>query len=112
MYYDERTETIAETPVKLEPWQQRLLDAANIIRKRGWCQGHYQGHNESVCIVGAIHIASSGSIHKSCLDRINEVVISKLTARLDGRSPIAWNDKQGRTKDEVLDLLESVAKGE
>ncbi len=103
MLYDPKWEV--ETPVTVEPWRNLLLDAAEIIRLGGWCQGEFIAFTGAVCMAGAISEAAregmyDGDVYETAYNRISRSV----------RSPIDWNDTPGRTKDEVVDLLEKVAK--
>lgn len=78
--------------------QRKLREAAaQILEKRGWCQGEYQDSFGRCCLQGAL-----------------------LKARKDRglfRTPIPfyepkavlWNDTPGRTKEEVIALLRSDA---
>lgn len=55
MLYDKKWD--AKVPVEapaLEPWREVLLDAAEIIRERGWCQHKSENRQGQVCILGAI----------------------------------------------------------
>ena len=90
--------------VVLEPWRQALLDAANIIRERGWCQRTVETKDGRVCIMGAFrHL--HGHIPHNILDVAKDTFASHLGM------PIAlWNDKRTTTKELVLQTLEAVAR--
>ena len=82
--------------------QKDLERAANLIRERGWVQGCYTTDDGAMCASTAIYLATgSTSIHTAL-----QSVQRKLLARGWQRGLIAWNDVDGRTKDEVLALLE------
>ena len=67
--------------------------AAQLIEKRGWCQHRYFGDNGELCIVGALD--SVGAPENVCTQIMNELNC--------GIS--SWNDRAGRTVDEVLAAL-------
>lgn len=94
--------------------------AASVIGFRGWNQGsYYDAHayaagtpidDCAVCLVGAVNVAVKGAPDDSVgaqpfIDFLGEV--------LEGRvgHPVVsfWNDDDGRTVDEVLELLEVAA---
>ena len=56
MLYDKKWDKPVEAPVQLEPWRQAWLDAAEVIRKRGWCVDNFQSHGR-VCMLGALSVA-------------------------------------------------------
>lgn len=110
MLYDK--ERWEPKPQKLEPWQQCLLDAANRIRKKGWCQGMGVNRWGEMCALGAI-----GSIDASTTAR---TMAARMLVRYLNAPPYvgypsvhipAWNDASGRTKEEVIAALEGAAKG-
>lgn len=104
MLYDKKWDKEVEAPVTLEPWQQALLDAANIIRKRGWCQGHESYHGR-VCLLGALAVAvgnkPSNWHHPTHYLARRQLELHCFT--------IQWNDSPGRKKAEVINALESTA---
>jgi len=85
----------------LELWRQRLLGAAQILRTSGWCQKHYYV-GETSCLVGAIR--------RSCQTAIGAQEPLNMVKDFLGYSPVVWNDMSGRTKEQVINLLETVAK--
>lgn len=101
MYYDKRTEiepvvSPAKPAPYPEPWQQSLLEAAQYIRKYGWCQLENQTEQGGVCLVVSMQITDPAQW------RIGYEIIR---AALN-RSPVAWNDTKSRTKEEVIAVLE------
>jgi hypothetical protein len=86
-----------------------LTDAADLIERSGWTQHAYESHG-CYCLYGAIHTAAKldrYAIDESKSDPLNEAW-AILSERVDD-NPIAWNDRNGRTKEEVLDLLRTTA---
>jgi len=81
--------------------QKDLERAANLIRERGWVQGQYTTDDGAVCISMAIYLAIGPEVD-AALRRVQD----GLLARGWQRGLIAWNDVDGRTVDEVLELLE------
>jgi hypothetical protein len=90
--------------------------AARAALARVWIQGQ-QAHDAngkfcdstddravSYCIVGAIERGRSelGESYSPCTD-----IIRRLWRRTH-ESPVSWNDKPGRTKEEVLALFDAV----
>lgn len=102
MLYDKRWE--------LDEIGKALLDAAEALRRDGWCQGYlhdpYGGH----CLLGAIDIARRRVViaDPGLLLRMME----RLSAHLPpGDRIMRWNDAPGRTVEEVISVLERAAYG-
>ena len=112
MLYDDRFETIVAparpiTP-PLEPWQQTLLETAQVIRTRGWCKGALTNHKTgAVCIMGALVVVLTGHPYGS---------ISHYDSALDAlyRHHITpkWNDMRAGSASTVITAIEKVAFGE
>ena len=81
---------------------EALQRAANLIRERGWVQGCYKTDDGAMCISMAIYLAAEPEGVDAALRRVQD----GLLARGWQCGLIAWNDVDGRTKDEVLALLE------
>lgn len=97
-----------------------LLRAADILDERGWTQGDFVAADGCVCALGAVHLASNeiagipcratfatGDLYEQALDRIYAIV-----GGLGSGGIAVWNDEDGRTKDEVQDMLRRAAGGE
>lgn len=90
---------------------QILARSARLIREQGWIQGFFGGPGlGGYCLFGAWQIAAEE------LDSSPEamrIVDEALDARCDRhvrpghRSHVDWNDEPGRTKEEVLALIEA-----
>lgn len=108
-----------------------LDDAADVIEKHGWNQGHLiSDDGTSVCAMGALDYVTDGISLRDgkfiCIPSINmsssydallaNAAVNALCIQLkreceDGIDGIAtWNDTPGRTKQEVLDMLRKTAK--
>jgi hypothetical protein len=107
-----------------EPTPQQLLTrAAEILDERGWFQGWYIRDDGCVCAVGAVNLAASEADGNEALDLdaesewdnistsvrwARENALEALRGAVDG-SIVEWNDKPGRTKDEVQAILRRAA---
>ena len=93
--------------------KQALIDTKTILQTKDWCQGNYaRDANKkpviasdpsavSYCLVGAIWAATP------IIDWHLRAEISECLQLLNGNSiPTKWNDQKGRTKQEVIDLLD------
>lgn len=105
---------IVEIPQPLEPWRQVLLDAAQRLRERGWCQhalcNVQTGAN---CALGAMYdFRPTGERKYKAFVSFNDgagASHEKLTTFLN--EPISeWNNAPGRTAEEVINTLEKVAR--
>lgn len=81
-----------------------LGQAAELIRRHGWVQRKFGSEGEGFCLVGAlIHVGNPSSQgYADAYARVSE--------ELEERTPLAWNDTEGRTQKEVLELLERAAR--
>ena len=70
--------------------------AADYIEKHGWTQGEYEREDGAVCLAGAISRVALGARVHDLDDLVPDSCV------------IQWQDRPGRTKDEVLALLRSV----
>jgi hypothetical protein len=117
LYDPEEAETKPE--VKLEPWRQHLLDAAQYIREHGWFQGGIcDASQERVCLIGSLY-ASVGLLDAAAKRTPNLALrIDEEWCRVLGylglnprKCDIAdWNDATGRTQEEVIAALEGSAR--
>jgi len=86
-----------------------LTEAASRIRESGWCQFRYHSPRGGMCMMGAVY---------QVLDELNEEIVyddetvdilrSRL-AHIPNVNLEAWNDYSGRTKEDVLALLEGTS---
>lgn len=94
--------------------------AVELIDENGWTQGMYRSSSGCLCATGALAVALGGEIRRPdedvdedalFTDRAAEELWSKACRRA-GRAVggnigdiVDWNDKPGRTVDEVKELL-------
>lgn len=80
------------------------LRAIEVLRERGWCQGTLEDPKGHVCAMGAVNIACDYDI---------DLVYPTLRATektLGGTDHVAdWNDLEGNTVENVIQLLEDTA---
>lgn len=82
------------------PVHRILARTADVIRERGWVQCAWTGEDGSVCMMMAVSIADTdGNVF---IDAHEE-----LARRTSPLGPTSWNDAPGRTREEVLALLEA-----
>lgn len=120
MLYDPKWAPPA-TEIKLEPWQEVLLKAADLIEECGLLQRALGGWNIGYCSVGAIRASTGMSLltYASNNYALNydayARVIYKLANKIGGHMVsdeakiIVWNDRPGRTKEEVIAKLRETA---
>lgn len=100
--------------------------AVDVLRFEGWVQGAFvgrdwEGKRLGYCAMGALAKAIGG---EELLDEIVETgtgtssrlywdALIRVTGTIDGDRCTClseWNDKPGRTKEEVIDLMEETSK--
>lgn len=105
MYKDERFDVV-EAPVKLEPWQEQLLRAAQYIREHGWTRGRTKNSQTGqVCLAGAVIYSATtsdlgGENWKNIAPRLEAIL---------GKHPVNWNDVDAKSGEEVISFLERAA---
>lgn len=113
MLYDRKWE---KTVVVVEPWRQRLFDAADLLERNNWCRYvteiDYGIDGRSYCMVGAmLNLESSEGREEAfrhLIDALNTRL--KLKCRTQGYGVIThWNDKKAANKQAVIDKLREVA---
>lgn len=95
--------------------RQNLIAARQLIEDGGLVQGIYYDGTGCFCTLGAVkEIIGEAALFDLESDEPNELVaLSKALEQLTGKpadglaDPIfAWNDTEGRTKQEVLELFD------
>ncbi len=114
MLYDKRWETKA--PVRLEPWQKLLLDAADLIEKGGLAKHRFaiskSDGNTSYCAAGALTAADHAKEFLS-MSVTGKTAFARFNAYIGPtRSISTWNDKPERTKEEVVTALRAAVEQE
>ncbi len=83
--------------------------AAQEIEAHGWCQGAYSTSDNAHCVIGAVWAVSHelGLGARVWWDALHELARRAGSKRAEeGGEPLfMWNDKPGRTVEEVLALL-------
>lgn len=107
MLYNEKwdkPEIVAPKP--LEPWQQLLLDAADLLEQKGWCRGAYETNEGRHCAVGAIIDVARPltMMHPYRLTALHKL------ERFVGGTVTVWNDNQSSGQ-AVIDAMRKAAKG-
>ncbi len=92
-------------PIRLEPWRQLLIEASDLLERRGWCQQHLIDVRGRMCTMGAM-TAAWNPVHDWNMDVV-AVAQSKLHELVG--PVVEWNDEYGRTQDQVVETLRYVA---
>lgn len=82
-----------------------LLVAADLLQERGWCQGKGEDVKGRICLWTALE-------YTAILGGYGMIVMGVATDRLEkilGMLPIEWNDRQHRTKKQVVEKLREAA---
>lgn len=90
-----------------------LTRAHRLLSGSGWCQGQphsYDWGGDTYCLEGVIGQVACGDPQAFIWDDHDAGPVEKLLCGLTSTNDLAgWNDCPGRTKQEVLDLLETAA---
>lgn len=107
---------------KVEPWQKLLLEAANLIERKGWCKDSYHDSLGRYCAIGALNMVSGLLPQMSVIAGVMNVkgfsvslprreAEAKLKMYLHIRGPVEnWNDKKGMNGANVIKALRAAAK--
>ena len=92
-----------------------LLDAADYIERKGWCQRVNSNIGGEVCAWGAIAIVLEVSPDFHVLTHTEQRALVKLVDYLGGGvrlvgEIVRWNDTPGRTKEQVVAALRAAAR--
>lgn len=100
----------APTEIKLEPWQEILLRAADILEEHGWVQGQIGYDGEGYCAFGAMIKALATVNHMGLDDAMMKLGNAVATIGSPFDSAIfRWNDREDRTKEQVISKMREVA---
>lgn len=89
-----------------------LIAAKWMLENVGWCQGLFSKRDDSgsikaMCLVGAINrVQLTDAGYKKLLQEKSTTMLSKLLKQ----DVWIWNDTEGRTKEEVISLLDRAIK--
>ena len=89
------------TTREMDEASKLLLRAADYVEQYGWHQGDSGSTSQGICVVHAMVMAGG------CMDHPG---YRRLYQHI-GKAPSIWNDEPGRTKEEVIAKLRSVALG-
>lgn len=86
---------------------QVVRNAAKMIEKHGWIQGALGSHASGFCIAGAVAAVTTPAIQNGFDSNIRQKTFDEFTKWLRELESMnlfipEWNDKEGRTKEEVL----------
>jgi hypothetical protein len=102
-----------------------LEDAADHIERHGWQQGAYGTAGAPTCLRGAVRAVQVGLLGRAGCEQESDVLAYAATAigpdigwtmvatgdpYVDAVLIPSWNDRDGRTQQEVLDVLRKAAK--
>lgn len=79
-----------------------LRDAADLLERVGWCQGYLED-NGKVCMVGALRAAGMLRLGRGPYREL----VARVSQQIGHCSWLQWNDRPGRTKEEVIAKLRS-----
>ena len=88
-----------------------LLNAAELLETRGWCQSTYYNDNGACCLVGAIGAVVLGRDDTSldlCRVEMSHPAMA-LVRKVTDEIPSFWNDRPGRTRAQVISRLREAA---
>lgn len=86
-----------------------LTGAAAQIRARGWCQNEGADADGRCCVVRAIGDTVMVNGLPAEDFQLSSATCYFLRGFIGQQDPIKWNDTPGRTKEEVLDVLDRAA---
>lgn len=103
--------------------KEYFAKAAEHIKTYGWCQGKMFdmsiGNKHPACLIGSLYYVVGGgpyvfhSDHTIIIVNGLELKLDEMVSNMLSRprsSAMEWNDAAGRTKEEVISLLEAAAK--
>jgi len=105
-----------EKDVFVRPAHPILLEMAELISRRGWCQGTLEDPHGRLCVLGAFHKLLDQDDtwvnddywehpYRDALWAFERAISEEPGVHAD---PAEWNDVSGRTKFEVIDTLRRV----
>jgi len=119
MYLRDKLPEVTPVISPIDEVSKCLLLAAQIIRKRGWCQLSLEGENGERCLRGAILEAKYGERPTAVRNPNDYPEMNRVSSYLgmptreNGNSGyyyiVNWNNASGRTAAEVIAALESAA---
>jgi hypothetical protein len=89
-----------------------IAKAAELLRVNGWVQGRYGHEGGAHCGSGALAEATrllGAASYSSAYQKVVQTINEQYPSIKPGCSIIPFNDKHGRTKEEVLAVFEKAA---
>lgn len=88
-----------------------LMKAVNIIDRRGWCQGQVELLTGEVCLARAIELGAEAVYpdNEKLSHELFDFLYDKILSIHLEQTPIDFNDKPGRTKEQVQLTLINIA---
>jgi hypothetical protein len=108
---------VDHTPAHLDNVSRLLLKAADVMEKRGKCEGIRTGPLGSVCVLGALDHAggwADGPEMYGDHHPLWKKAVTRLALALGGtdcRDCVEWNNDAERSGDEIISKLRAVALG-
>lgn len=95
---------------ELDAASQLLLAAANFLERKQLYQGDFVSPDfQRFCMMGALRFVQHGDPRRSGTG-VGDEARERLRARLgQADGPAQWNDEPGRTKEQVIAMLRTVA---
>lgn len=82
--------------------QEIIRQSIAVLDRCGWTQGvEYDDQTNAYCMFGAIRVV--------CSNNVPTRVIDVIEYRINGRSIAEWNDRPGRTRAQVVAMLQRTA---
>src|SRR6516164_3781777 len=97
-------EVQAPPEITTNPVSQLLWDAADLLERDGWCQREFEDAQGRYCLVGAINRALPLEVRQDLAEDLLEAAEMHMS-KFVGADPMRWNDRPGRTKEEVISAL-------
>lgn len=96
--------------------RQHLTDARDLIEGHGWVQKKFGTSGDGFCLVGSLVQASGVAMNRHRQQGLDPpktrehealALILKLIEGDSLHDVVEWNDREGRTREQVLELLET-----
>ncbi len=101
MFYDPQCKSVT-----VEPWRKMLLDAADVMERRGHVKKALIS-NDGVCLQGALRLAGGQGDRESYTRATG--ALSRYLGFVSEHENTVWNDLPERTKDESIAALRGAA---
>jgi hypothetical protein len=101
------------TVQKLAQVPTDLLNAVQVIKDRGWVQGHYEASDGRVCALGALRVACGTDANRpgdTYNFDSNWLIAATAFHKVHAESLLSFNDNEGRTTESVIAAIEETAK--